>query len=89
MQRVIGRAAKPTGALVGAATGGGIGYKEGGLEGAGIGAGLGLFAPELLTSPKTLMMGARGMASPITQKALTPLATGAALQIPKKKGLFQ
>jgi hypothetical protein len=90
MQRVIGRAAKPTGALLGAATGGGIGYREGGgLQGAALGAGLGLFAPELLTSPKTLMMGARGMASPVTQKALLPFATGAALQAAPKKGLYQ
>lgn len=89
LQRSISKMARPTGALIGASAGGAAGYKEGGTEGALLGAGLGLVAPEILTSPTTLMVGARGMASPVVQRGILPLARGAALQAPtKKKGLY-
>lgn len=89
-QRALGRFMRPTGALMGA----GLGYEEGQKEGRGLvggltGAGLGLFAPEVITSPSTLMGAARAASSPFVQKGLVPLATGAALQAaPKKKTLY-
>lgn len=85
LQRVIGRLAKPTGALIGAGVGGGAGYKENGLEGALIGGGVGLFAPEVLSSPTTLMAGARALNSPALQAGLT-MAQGAAQQSIKPSG---
>lgn len=88
LQRSISKMARPTGALIGASAGGAAGYKEGGTEGALLGAGLGLVAPEILASPTTLMVGARGMASPVVQRGIIPFARGAALQAPKKKGLY-
>jgi hypothetical protein len=39
----------------------------------------GMVAPELLTHPTTLMMGARAMDSPALQKLAIPGATGAVL----------
>jgi hypothetical protein len=83
LQRVIGRAAKPTGALAGAGIGGAAGYKENGWEGAALGAGLGLFAPEFLTNPTTLMAEARAIHSPAAMKAIAA-ATGLGLQLNRK-----
>jgi hypothetical protein len=81
LQRSIGRFAKPTGALAGASVGGYSGYKEGGLPGAVVGGAAGLVLPEILSSPTTLMMGARGLASPVVQRGLLPAAGGAAASL--------
>lgn len=84
LQRVIGKAARPTGALVGSIAGGTTGYKEDGVRGAVIGGGLGLIAPEILTSPTTLMRGARALNSPYLRNLVAPATTGAALQLDRK-----
>lgn len=62
-QRVAGRLARPTGALVGAGAGGAFGYREGGTPGAVTGALTGLVAPEILSSPTTQMAAARAAQS--------------------------
>lgn len=84
LQRVIGKAARPTGALVGSIAGGTAGYKEGGVPGAIAGGITGLVAPEVLTSPKALMIGARGLDSNLLQ-GIMPAATGLGLQLKPKK----
>lgn len=63
-QRVLGRVGAHTGALAGAGIGGAAGYKEGGLPGAVIGGASGAILPELIASPGTGMMVARGLNSP-------------------------
>jgi hypothetical protein len=67
-QRILGRIARPTGALAGAA----LGYHEYGPKGAMIG----LVAPELVTNPAVEMFGARALNSPIIPRMLV----GAGLQ---------
>lgn len=84
LQRVIGKAARPTGALVGSIAGGTAGYKEDGVRGAILGGGLGLIAPEIATSPTTLMMLARGLNSQGLQRAI-PAAVGLGMQVDPKK----
>jgi hypothetical protein len=85
LQRVIGKAARPTGALVGSIAGGTAGYKADGVRGAILGGGLGLVAPEIATSPTTLMMGARALDSSLIPKYAIPAATGLGLQLGKPK----
>jgi len=85
LQRVVGRVARPTGALIGATGGGYEGYKTGGVPGALAGAAAGLILPEILASPTTLMGEARGLASPVTNRYMLPAAIGAALQANRKK----
>lgn len=63
-QRIFGRLARPTGALAGAAIGGDMGYQKDGLRGAVLGGVAGLIAPEIFSSPTTLMMAARAADSP-------------------------
>jgi hypothetical protein len=64
-QRIAARVARPTGALVGAGIGGGLGYERGGIPGAVAGGAMGVAIPELLTSPTTQMVMARGIRSPL------------------------
>jgi hypothetical protein len=59
LQRIIGRAARPTGALAGGISGAYAGNRAGGLPGAIAGGLIGLVAPEVATSPSTIMWGAR------------------------------
>jgi hypothetical protein len=59
LQRVVGRVARPTGAMLGATAGGYEGYQRGGVEGALLGGAAGLVLPEIAASPTTLMTGAR------------------------------
>lgn len=87
LQRVIGKAARPTGAMVGSIAGGTAGYKQDGVRGALIGGGLGLIAPEIATSPTTLMMGARALNSGVIPRYAIPAATGLGLQLDPKKNL--
>lgn len=86
LERILGRFMRPTGATVGAAVGGGEGYRQGGISGAVEGAALGsiggIVAPEILTSPKTLMSVARMANSNLPTQA-AKFATGAALQAAK------
>jgi hypothetical protein len=64
------RFARPTGALVGAAAGAKFGNDEGGIPGA-IGGGLmGLAAPNMIASPRGLMIGARGANSQLTPQII-------------------
>lgn len=84
LQRVLGKAARPTGALVGSIAGGTAGYKEDGIRGATIGGIGGLVAPEILTSPTTLMRGARLLDSSILQRGM-PAMTGLGLQMDPTK----
>ena len=79
--RIMDRMARPTGALLGAAAGGGTGYKEGGVPGAIAGGAAGLVAPVLLTSPAARMAMARVLDSQVPQKLLV----GAGLQADRKK----
>lgn len=69
LQKVLGRVARPTGALVSGATGAMEGARHfgplGGISGAAIGLGL----PELIASPTAQMIAARGLQG--TGKALT------------------
>lgn len=83
-QRVFNRIGRPTGALIGAATGMGAGYHEGGLHGAAIGGLAGLLGPEILANPAVQMGVARSMYSPITGQVLRPLV-GAGLQFTRKQ----
>jgi hypothetical protein len=85
LQRVIGKAARPTGALVGSIAGGTAGYKEDGIRGALLGGGLGLIAPEVMTSPTTLMIGARAMDSPALRRLAMPALQGLGLQLNREK----
>lgn len=83
LQRTLGRFGRPTGALIGATAGGAYGYKEGGLPTALRDATIGLFAPEILASPKTLMMGARAADSALIPPAIRAL-TGTGMQATRK-----
>lgn len=75
-QRVLGRFARPTGALVGAGIGGTAGYEHDGLRGALLGGAAGLVAPEVFASPTTLMAGARAADSPAMAR-IVPAVSGA------------
>jgi hypothetical protein len=81
-QRVMGRFGRPTGALLGASVGGAAGAREGGTPGAIAGGITGLVAPELLASPETQMIMARGMNR---AGSLRPIV-GGALQANRKSG---
>lgn len=83
LQRVVGRFARPTGALAGAGFGGYEGSKEGGLAGGLIGAGLGLVAPEYLASPKFLLTAARNINE--FAPAAGKLANASAQQVVQKR----
>jgi hypothetical protein len=80
LQRTLGRFAKPTGALIGGAAGAGAGYREGGTQGALLGGLAGLVAPEILSSPTTMMMGARSLYGPGSKLAVKA-AVGTGLQM--------
>jgi hypothetical protein len=80
-QRVLGRFARPTGALFGAGLGGSVGYREGGTPGAIAGGLTGLVAPELIASPEGQMLAARSLNK---AGSLRPIV-GAALQADRKK----
>lgn len=86
LQRTAGRVSAHTGVLAGGAlTGGGIGYKEGGVGGALAGGIAGIVAPELLASPTTQMIMARGLNNSIPNY-IAPLVKGGLLQAdPNKK----
>lgn len=84
LQRVIGKAARPTGALVGSIAGGTAGYKADGVRGGILGGLTGLVAPEIATSPTTLMRVARGLNSPYLRDLFMPAATGTGLQLDRK-----
>jgi hypothetical protein len=62
-QKVLGRLTAPTGALLPAGLGAEEGYRHGGVSGGIAGAAAGLILPHVLTSPTTLMMGARALNS--------------------------
>ena len=79
-QRVFNRIGRPTGALLGAATGAGAGYRKDGLAGAALGGLTGLIAPEILARPTVQMGIARSMYSPLTGQMLKPLI-GAGLNL--------
>ena len=79
LERVLGKFARPTGALVGTVAGGTAGYKEGGTQGAILGGLAGAVAPEVVTSPAFLMGAARAANSALPSQAAR-FATGAALQ---------
>lgn len=89
-QKVLGRLTAPTGALLPAGIGAEEGYRHGGVAGGIAGAAAGLILPHVLTSPTTLMMGARAMnsgASQVGAKALTGSALQAARDdVPELKG---
>lgn len=85
LERTVGKIGRPTGALIGAAAGAAEGKREGGTPGAVIGGLTGLVAPEILTSPTTLMLGARGAYSPAVSKYLIPSAIGLTAQGTRKK----
>jgi hypothetical protein len=61
--RILERIKRPTGALIGAGVGAGEGYRQGGTSGAIVGGLTGLVVPEMLASPTTQMLAARGMKS--------------------------
>ena len=77
-ERVMGRIARPTGALAGAGFGGYMGYQRGGAPGAVAGGLMGLVAPEILSSPEGKMAMARAVKSPLTSRTLRAVATPAA-----------
>ncbi len=79
LQRVVGKMAKPTGALVGTIAGGTGGYEKDGWRGALIGGALGAVLPEVATSPTTIMMGARAANSAVPSGA-SQLLAGAGMQ---------
>ncbi len=79
MQRVMGKLARPTGALVGTIAGGTAGYKEDGVRGALLGGAVGAIAPEIATSPTTLMAGAR-IANSAAPAIAATVGTGAGMQ---------
>jgi hypothetical protein len=62
-QRIGGRLAAHTGALASSIAGGYGGYREGGVPGAIAGSTAGLVLPELVISPETEMLFARGLRS--------------------------
>lgn len=76
LQRSFGRFGRPTGALLGAAMGGAYGYRRGGAGEAAKDATIGLFAPEFLASPTTMMMGARTLNSAIIPPVVKALGGG-------------
>ncbi len=78
VQRVAGRLARPTGALVGAGLAGTEGYREGGLPRALEYGAAGLLLPELL-SGSTAQMGAARILNRAPQ--LQPLVAGSGLQL--------
>ena len=62
-QRAVHRMAAHTGALAGSVAGGYGGYREGGIPGAVAGATAGMVIPEIIVSPTTQMLFARGLRS--------------------------
>jgi uncharacterized membrane protein len=73
-----------TGALTSAVAGGLAGAREGGPIGAGLGALAGFALPEMISSPTSRLVMARGLNSPIPSATLPPLLAGGVLS-PKKK----
>jgi hypothetical protein len=86
-QRVLGRLTKPTGALIPATAGAGYGYHKDGMAGATLYGAAGLMAPELLGSPTSQMVMARG-AKFASQPPVVRALFGAGLQADKKKSLY-
>lgn len=78
-QKVLGRLAAPTGALLPAGLGAEEGYRHGGVAGGAAGLAAGLIIPHVLTSPTALMIGARAANSAGAGLASTA-AAGAGLQ---------
>lgn len=87
LQRILGRFTRPTGALIGGAAGAGYGYHEGGLRGAALYGTAGLVAPELIGSPTSQMIMARG-ANSVAAPAVVRALTGTGLQATRKKNLY-
>lgn len=86
LQRVMGRFGRPTGALAGSLFGAGAGYHEGGVPGMLMGGAAGIVAPEVLASPTTQMLFARGLnrgATPIVRTLL-----GGSLQANRPASLY-
>jgi hypothetical protein len=61
------------------------GYREGGIPGALAGGVAGFVVPELLTSPTSQMVAARGLNSPVTHQIVRPLVQGGALTLAAKR----
>jgi hypothetical protein len=84
LQRTAGRVMAHTGAATLGATGAYSGYKEGGLPGALAGGIAGIVVPEMLSSPTTQMIAARGLNNSIPNY-ITPFMKGTLLQVNSKK----
>jgi hypothetical protein len=82
LQRAFGRLGRPAGALLGAAAGGFHGYQQGGIPGMIKDGLIGGIAPDLIASPTSQMLIARGLNSPATAKLLSaaPLVLNRAYQ---------
>ncbi len=81
-QKIVGRFAAPTGAMLSGLYGGEEGYRHGGLPGAIAGAAGGIAAPLLVATPEGQMVMARTLNH---APAMTPAFTGALLQADRKK----
>lgn len=84
-QRVANRFARATGALASGVAGGYAGYREGGIPGAAAGSAIGLVAPEVIASPATQILAARGLNK---ASLLAPAAAGAGLQLDRENNPF-
>jgi hypothetical protein len=84
-ERVMGRIARPTGALAGAGFGGYMGYQRGGAPGAVAGGLMGLVAPEILSSPEGKMAVARAVKSPLTSRTLRAVAVPTARAVTSRQ----
>ena len=84
-QKAIHRVAAHTGAAASGLAGGYSGYREGGIPGALAGGVAGFVIPELLTSPTSQMVVARGLNSPVTHRLVRPLVQGGALTLAAKR----
>lgn len=84
LARTLHKVGRPTGALLGGAAGAAEGRREGGTPGMIAGGLTGLIAPEIITNPTTMMVGAR-MAASRSVPGLLKGTGGAVLQATRKK----
>lgn len=84
LENTINKLRVPTGALLGASGGAGVGYREGGLPGAIIGGLAGAAGPAILSSPGALIAAARAANSSAIPRFIAPTLIGAGLQATRK-----